>query len=420
MQISNVKLDNYSGFWCVEPVHFNQVVQRVNSMDLVAHIAAQDHKSFAASFDSVGGGTVAVVDIQGTMTKAGSSIGGGGTVQARHAIRQANADESVTSIILRIDSPGGSVSGTADLAAEVTRSTKPTVAFVEDLCASAAMWVASQCDKVYANTATAKIGSIGTFMALYDISGALENEDIKTIVVKAGEFKGGGFPGMEVSDAQIAEWQNVINATQAEFTKAIASGRGMSIAEAEALNTGLVYMASDAQTRNLIDGIKSFDEVVEELRSRADRKEVAMSDTTETQAATFKELVAACPGIDMKNAADAVLIGECQEAELTTADATALYCSTLRDRIAASEAVNKTLSTEVAELNAAAALVKPKGVPAVGTKTVSETDDSTDAHADFMVAVRKEQENGKSRAEAVKTVNRTQPELREAMVAAAN
>ena len=145
-----------------------------------------------------------------------------------------------------------------------------------------------------------------------------------------------------------------------------------------------------------------------------------MSDTTETQAATFKELVAACPGIDMKNAADAVLIGECQEAELTTADATALYCSTLRDRIAASEAVNKTLSTEVAELNAAAALVKPKGVPAVGTKTVSETDDSTDAHADFMVAVRKEQENGKSRAEAVKTVNRTQPELREAMVAAAN
>ena len=240
MQISNVKLDNYSGFWCVEPVHFNQVVQRVNSMDMVAHIAAQDHKTFAASFDSVGGGTVAVVDIQGTMTKAGSSIGGGGTVQARHAIRQANADESVTSIILRIDSPGGSVSGTADLAAEVTRSTKPTVAFVEDLCASAAMWVASQCDKVYANTATAKIGSIGTFMALYDISGALENEDIKTIVVKAGEFKGGGFPGMEVSDAQIAEWQNVINATQAEFTKAIASGRGMSIAEAEALNTGLV------------------------------------------------------------------------------------------------------------------------------------------------------------------------------------
>lgn len=422
MQLHSVKLDNYGGFWCVEPVHFNQIVQRVNSMDLAAHVSAQTPQAFdaaAQSFELTGGGTVAVIDIQGTMTKAGSSLGGGSTIQARHAIRQAEENQTVQSIILRIDSPGGSVAGTSDLAAEVARTTKPTVAFVEDLCASAAMWVAAQCDSVFANSATAKIGSIGTFMALYDISGALENEDVRTVVVKAGEFKGGGFPGMEISDEQIAEWQKVIDATQEQFTASIAEGRGMSIEQARDLNTGLVYMAAEALNRNLIDGIKTFGEVVEELRSRTTVKgPVAMSDIQTPQAATFKELVEACPGIDAKASADAVFLTECQGAEMTAADTTALYCSTLRDRLAASEEVNSTLAEEVAELKAATP--RPTGVSAIGTSPANASSKSDDAQADFLREVRKEQEFGKSRAEAVKTVNRKHPELREALVASAN
>ena len=262
MQISNVNLDNYSGFWCVEPVRFSQTLDRVNRMDLVAHVESQSVGSFDATaqhFESIAGGTVAVVDIQGTMTKAGSSLGGGGTVAARHAIRQAERDQTVESIILRIDSPGGTVAGTADLASEVAKTSKPIVAYVEDLCASAAMWVASQCDQIYVNANTAQVGSIGTYMAMYDISQALENEGVRAVVVKAGEFKGGGYPGTEISDEQVAEWQKMVDALQTEFTAAIALGRDMSVAQAQQLVTGLTYIAAEAEQLNLIDGVKAFD-----------------------------------------------------------------------------------------------------------------------------------------------------------------
>ena len=422
---ASIKLDNYSGFWCVEPVRFTQMVDRINSMNLTAHIEAQEpvaYDSTAQHFETVESGSIAVIDINGTMTKAGSSLGGGGTVEARHAIRQAERAASVEWILLRFDTPGGTVAGTADLAAEVAKTTKPTVAFIEDLCASAGMWVASQCDEVYANTQTAQVGSIGTFMAVYDVSAALEEEHIRTIVVKAGEFKGGGFPGMEISDEQIAEWQKVINATQEQFTNAIASGRGMSQPQAQQLVTGLVYIAGDAKALNLIDDVKSFDEVIRGMRVESTHQgERSMSkESTTPTAATYKELVAACPGIDPQAADDAIFLSECQDAALTTSDATALYCDALRDRLKVSTAANtklceqvETLKTELAE-----ATRSRRGVRAVGT--TGKADSSSDPSADFKAAVREQQKNGKSRAEAVRAVNREQPELREALVASSN
>ena len=271
MNIDQVKLSNYGGLWCIEPTRFTQICGLVNMLDLRAHVAAQEPKravsGIGRKFDTTVG-TVAVIDIQGTMTKAGSSLGGGGTVEMRQAIRQANESKTIGSIILRFDSPGGTVSGTADLASEVASSAKPVVAFVEDLCCSAAMWVASQCDQIFANNATALVGSIGTFMGLYDVSKAFESEGIKPILVRSGEFKGGGFPGSKITDAQVAEWQKVIDATQTQFTSGIASGRGMSLKAASKLATGLTYIAEEAVRLRLIDGIKTFDEVVAGLRGR--------------------------------------------------------------------------------------------------------------------------------------------------------
>ncbi len=275
MQIDQVKLQNYSGLWCIEPSRFSQQCAMLGLLDLKAHVAAQPEPKrnvagIGRKFDTAVG-SVAVVDVQGTLTKAGSSLGGGGTIEMRQAIRKANEDKSIGAIILTIDSPGGTVSGTSDLAAEVANSAKPIVAYVEDLCCSAAMWVASQCDEIYANNATAIVGSIGTFMGLYDVSQAFEKEGIKPILIKSGEFKGGGFPGSKVTDAQVAEWQKSIDSIQSEFTAGIAKGRGMSLQAAGKLATGSCFMAQEATRLRLIDGIKPFDEVVQHVRGRTSR-----------------------------------------------------------------------------------------------------------------------------------------------------
>lgn len=418
--LSEVKLDNYSGVWCVEPTRFSQLVDRVNRMNLTAHIQAQEVRSLdmnAAAFGTTGGGSIAVIDIRGTMTKAGSSLGGGSTVEARRAIRQANADPNVSQILLRFDSPGGNVSGTADLARDVKNSQKPVTAFVEDLCCSAAMWVASQATAIWANDPTAMVGSIGTFMGLYDISKALDNEGVRAVVVKAGEFKGGGFPGMEISDAQVAEWQKRIDGVQKEFTAAIASGRNMTISEAEQLVTGLTYLASEAVGMKLIDGIKTFDEVVNELKSKPAAKGNTMS---ETQPATYKQIVSACPGIDPKTAEDALFINECLKGECSADDAAGLYCSELQDRLKAAAEKhaeladeNSKLKAENEELKAAAAAKKP-GAKAVGTGVKTETADAATA---WKAAIEAKVASGMARDRAVMAVNKEQPELREAILA---
>ena len=424
MQLDHVKLDNYSGFWCIEPTRFSQMIDRVNKMNLAAHIAAQQPRTISLAdqrYQSIEGGSIAVIDIQGTMTKAGSSLGGGGTVEARKAIRQAEEDPTVASIILRFDSPGGTVSGTADLAAEVKATKKPIVAFVEDLCCSAAMWVASQCDEIFANNATAMIGSIGTFMGLYDISKALNDEGIKAVVIKAGEFKGGGFPGMEITDAQQAEWQKQIDAIQEQFTAGIAAGRKLDIDQAKALVTGLTYVATEAMSLKLIDGIKTFDEVVAGLRAKQpfSKGAVKMSEKIEPKAASYKEIVAACPGIDVKNPADAAFIVQALGAGLTSQEATEHFCAAMKDRLKASEDAAAAQAAELAELKAAAA-TKPKGAPSVGTKMDASNDVRGDAVTAFHTAVKAEQATGKNKADAVRAVNRKNPELRQAMVAACN
>jgi signal peptide peptidase SppA len=426
MQLESVNLDNYGGLWCVEPARFSQLIDRVNKMDLMAHVALQQPRTIDMAekrYGTVEDGSIAVVDIRGTMTKAGSSLGGGGTVEARRAIRQANADPSVSSIVLRFDSPGGTVSGTADLAAEVQKTTKPTIAFVEDLCCSAAMWVASQCDEVYANNATAMIGSIGTFMGLYDISKALENEGIKAVVVKAGEFKGGGFPGMEITDGQIAEWQKQIDAIQAEFTAGIAKGRKLTSEQAQKLVTGLTYVATEAQSLKLIDGIKSFDEVVNGMRSKAPQR--GMTKMTEPsaapKAATYKEILAACPGIDPKNAEDALFIADAQKNDLTARECNEHYCSALFDRLKAKDEAITAQAAEIAELKAAAAASpKTKGAPSVGTASKSEGSGTGDAATEFRSQVAKKKASGLPHDRAVTAVNREFPHLVAAMRAQHN
>ena len=274
MNIDQVKLSNYGGLWCIEPTRFTQICGIANMLDLRAHVDSQEPRKIGGGIGrkyETAQGSIAVIEIDGTLTKAGSSLGGGGTIEMRQTIRKANEDKTIGSIILRFDSPGGTVSGTADLASEVASSAKPVVAFVEDLCCSAAMWVASQCDEIFANNATAIVGSIGTFMGLYDVSKAFESEGIRPILIKAGEFKGGGFPGMEITEKQVAEWQKSIDEIQSQFTAGIAKGRGMSLSAAGKLATGSCFMAQEATRLRLIDGIKTFDEVVAGLRGRTSR-----------------------------------------------------------------------------------------------------------------------------------------------------
>jgi signal peptide peptidase SppA len=212
--------------------------------------------------------TVATVQLAGPLMKAvGSMQSGTSTVQARRDLRQAAADPDVSAILLMVDSPGGTVAGTQDLAADVAAAAakKPVWAFIDDLGASAAYWVASQATKVFANAGTAWVGSIGTLLVVYDVSGAAEEAGVKALVFGTGPLKGVATPGTVVTDDQQAYFKALVEDTQRSFDAAVAGGRGMTPDQLAAVKTGGAFLASDALRLNLIDGIQSIDQTLAQL-----------------------------------------------------------------------------------------------------------------------------------------------------------
>lgn len=212
----------------------------------------------------------AIVSLDGPLMKARSKFGGTSTVQTRVLMRQALADPAVSSILLRIESPGGTVSGTQELAQDVRAANeiKPVFAQIEDLGASAAYWIASQARQIFANE-MAMVGSIGTVAVLEDLSKAAEMKGIKVHVVSTGEFKGAGVPGAPITDAQIAHVQERVDDLNEHFLKAIKTGRNMGIDAVRKLADGKVHIAAKAQAMGLIDGVQSIDKTLRQLAGEA-------------------------------------------------------------------------------------------------------------------------------------------------------
>jgi signal peptide peptidase SppA len=259
----------YVGAWAIESRAAAALAQMAASPDLAKHMAAPPPVRIPTTIteSGKGGKSIARVVVRGTLMKGQSSFGGTSTVQLRRDIRQAAADPNVSAILLDVDSPGGTVAGTADLAAEVraARRKKPVWAHIDDLGASAAYWVASQADQVFANDKTALVGSIGTLMTVYDFSAQAEKEGVKALVFATGPLKGAGAPGTPVDESQRAYFQKLVDDSQASFDAAVRTGRGMTAAELAAVRTGGVFTAAEALDLKLIDGIRSLDRTLEAL-----------------------------------------------------------------------------------------------------------------------------------------------------------
>jgi signal peptide peptidase SppA len=262
------RLCDYAGLWLMEPNAFAFMWHRHAVTDLAAHIRekpAEPLKSAIMKQPGPGGKSIAEIQLVGTLMKGQSSMGGTSTVQARRDVRQAAADPEVAGILLRIDSPGGTVSGTYDLAADVKAAgrVKPVFAHIEDTGASAAYWVASQADHVTAANPTTLVGSIGTLQVIYDESGAMAAQGVKPIVLRTGPLKGLGMD--KVTDEQVAHLQSLVDSVQTSFNAAVMKGRGMTQTQLNAVNHGGVFTASNAVDNRLIDGVQPFAKTMAQL-----------------------------------------------------------------------------------------------------------------------------------------------------------
>ena len=180
------------------------------------------------------------------------------------ALREAGSRPDIKAVFLNIDSPGGTVAGTPELAAAVAslNKQKPVYAFSSGLMASAAYWVASQASAIYA-TPSAQVGSIGVVQAVIDNSTALDKAGIKVEVFSVGKYKAMGAPGTPLTDDQ----RELINSNLAEIAgefHAAVLAKGRSI-PAEAME-GQTFSGKQAQRHNLAGMVPDRAEAMRRLR----------------------------------------------------------------------------------------------------------------------------------------------------------
>ena len=222
------------------------------------------------TFDDAPKGSTAIIPVHGTMLKYGTMCSYG-TTEIAEVVREAADSKNISSIVLDIDSGGGSVDAIAPLL-DVVRyaqgKQKAVVAYC-DLCASAAYYVACACNEIVAgNEVSAELGSIGVMMSFMDYAKYYENLGVKqhTIYSNLSDYKNLPFEAAKRGDYKAIRDEE-LDPLARDFQEAVKQGRGARLQlETEGLLRGRMFYAKEAVRVGLADRIGTLEQAT--ARSR--------------------------------------------------------------------------------------------------------------------------------------------------------
>jgi protease IV len=176
-------------------------------------------------------------------------------------------DSSVKAIILHVNSPGGGVAASEEIYREVKRirseKKKKIVVSIETVGASGAYYVASASDKIFADQGSI-VGSIGVIAQWVNYGDLLKWAKLKDVVIKTGEFKDTGNPARDLTPAEQAYMQELIENMFGQFVKAVADGRSLKYDDVKSLANGKVWTGQQALDLKLIDSVGDFQSAVDD------------------------------------------------------------------------------------------------------------------------------------------------------------
>ncbi len=212
-----------------------------------------------ATPQQISGPAVALVRLQGLIISGDPPVtpflDSSEAAYSGYIVRQlkwAEENEAVKAVVLRIDSPGGSVVASHEIHQQIVAMNKPVVVSMGELAASGGYYVAAPADVIFANPDTLT-GSIGVIAQFLDLSNLLADYGIVATTIKSGKFKDSGSAFRPMSDEEKAAWQIIIDEAFEGFVKVVADGRHLTIAEVKALADGRVYTGRQAKELRLVD-----------------------------------------------------------------------------------------------------------------------------------------------------------------------
>jgi protease-4 len=213
--------------------------------------AGSDQAGFGGFGDRIG-----VVDLDGVILSPQPVVG---------ELKKFGDDSSIKAIILHVNSPGGGVAASEEIYREVKRirneKKKRIVVSIETVGASGAYYIASASDKIYADQGSI-VGSIGVIAEWVNYGDLLKWAKLKNVVFKTGEFKDTGNPARDLTPAEQAYMQSLIDNMFGQFVQAVADGRSMKFDDVKTIANGKVWTGQQALSMKLIDGVGDFEAAV--------------------------------------------------------------------------------------------------------------------------------------------------------------
>jgi protease-4 len=228
-------------------------VLAVFSLVYITLRAGKDSAGLGAFGDKIG-----VVDLDGVIATPGPVV---------KQLKTFADDDSIKAIIIHVNSPGGGVAASEEIYREVKRirdeKKKRIVASIETVGASGAYYVSSATNKIYADKGSV-VGSIGVIAEWVNYGELLQWAKLKSVILKTGEFKDTGTPTRDLTPAEKAYLQGLIDNMFHQFIQAVADGRAMKFDDVKAIADGRVWTGEQAMSMKLVDQLGDFQAAVED------------------------------------------------------------------------------------------------------------------------------------------------------------
>jgi protease-4 len=218
---------------------------------LTLHASGGETASITSFGDRIG-----VVDLDGVILSPQPVVS---------QLKKFGDDSSIKAIIIHVNSPGGGVAASEEIYREVKRvrkeKNKKVVVSIETVGASGAYYVASASDKIFADQGSI-VGSIGVIAQWVNYGDLLKWAKLKDVVIKTGEFKDTGNPSRDMTPAEQAYMQSLIDNMFGQFIHAVSEGRGLKYEDVKSFANGKVWTGEQAMSMKLIDSVGDFEAAV--------------------------------------------------------------------------------------------------------------------------------------------------------------
>jgi protease-4 len=192
--------------------------------------------------------------------------------RVREELRRAEKDDQVRALVVRINSPGGTITASDIVYREIRefkqRRKVPVIAAMMDVGASGGYYAALAADQIFAHPTTVT-GSIGVIMLTVNAQGLLEKVGVAPLAIKSGPLKDAGSPFRGLTAEERAVFQSVIDDMYGRFVRLVSESRKIPEDRVRAFADGRIYTAEQARTLGLVDQVGYLDEAVAAARRAA-------------------------------------------------------------------------------------------------------------------------------------------------------